>query len=133
MNKQKNEAKENANMADNEVVFRKLNNQLRKLIDELNSIALRRGEMVHAFKTDEVYQFYCECSDENCLARMSLRFDTYEKAHERDDTFTMFRDHEVLDIEKVISITKEYCVVQKFETPKQTSETFHETALDNVN
>jgi len=126
------QAKENANMADNEVVFRKMNNQLRKLIGELNEIAVLRGEMLHTFKTDEVYQFYCECSDENCTARMSLRFDVYEAAHQRDDTFTMLRGHEVAEIEDVTSITKDYCVVRKFKTPKQSTETLYDTAIDNA-
>jgi hypothetical protein len=61
MNTQEREGKINADMADNQVAFRVLNSQLKKLIGELNAIAVQRGEMVHTFKMDEIYQFYCEC------------------------------------------------------------------------
>ncbi len=132
MNKRELRGKENANMADNQVAFRKLNNKLKKLIDELDEVAKERGELAHAFKTDDTYHFYCECSDENCLSRITMSFDAYEQAHERDDTFTILRGHEVFDIEEVISVMPDYCVVRKFETPKQSNEVFHETALDNV-
>ena len=131
MNKQE-EAVENENMANNQVAFRKLNSKLKKLIDELNEIAVERGEPVHVFRGDEIYHFYCECSDENCTARILLSFDDYEKAHERDDTFTIIKGHEVPDIEEVTYVGPDYCIVHKFEVPDQSNEVFHETALNNV-
>ena len=132
MNKNETIGKQNAAMADNQVAFRRLNGKLKKMIDELDDIAVEKGEHAHTFQPDEVYAFYCECSDENCTGRISMRFDVYESEHERDDTFTIKLGHEVLDIEEVISATSNYCVVQKFETPKQSNKTFHTTVLDNV-
>lgn len=131
MNIQQTRGRINAYMADNQVVFRKLNAKLRMLVDELDEIAAERGVQRHMFKKDEVYQFYCECSDENCTQRIPIRFDIYEKLHVRDDTFTIVIGHEVFDIETVISRTSSYCVVQKFETPRQTSKMLHHTTLSN--
>lgn len=132
MSKQKSRGKKNATMADNQVAFRKMNSKLKKLIDDLNAIAVGRGEPVHTFQKDDVYQFYCECSDENCLARIPLSFETYEKAHERDDTFTIIPGHEVFDIEEIIFKVSNYCIVRKFETPKQSNAVLHQTAVNNV-
>ena len=132
MSSQKTIGKRNAAMADNQVAFRNLNSKLKKMIDELDEIAVLRGEESHSFHPDEVYQFYCECSDEDCLERIALRFDAYEKHHERDDTFTILQGHEVFGIEEVILVASNYCVVRKFETPKQSNETFHKTSLHNA-
>ncbi len=132
MSEQTEAGKINALMADNQVAFRKLNSKLKILIHELDEIAVERGEKKHVFDKDEIYHFYCECSDENCVARIAISFETYEKAHERDDTFTILQGHEVLEIEEIISKTTDYYVVQKFETPKQSNTTLHETALKNA-
>ena len=132
MHSQKADEKEKANMADNQVAFRKLNAKLKKMIDELDQIAVERGMDKHTFQTNQVYQFYCECSDENCRERIPMRFDTYEKAHEEDDTFTILRGHEVPVIEEIVYTKSNYAVVKKHVKPKQSNEVFHETALNNA-
>lgn len=118
-------------MAENQVVFRKANEQLKIIITELNEIPPERGVVRDTFDKSEVYQFYCECSDEKCRERVELSYDQYEKFHARNDTFVITNGHEVDEIEDIVKKTRHYSIVQKLEIPSQSVETLNTTLLNN--
>lgn len=119
-------------LAENQVVFRKANEQLKVLIDELSDLPVQRGEDIYGFDRDEKFQFFCECSDEKCRMRIELSYDDYEKIHERKDTFAIIDGHDVREIEDVIRRIGDYSVVRKLQVSSQTVEKLNPTQLDNA-
>ena len=89
----------NAKLANNQVVFRKKNSQVRSFINDIENLPHERGLKPHKFRVTDTYHFYCECSDENCREQIVMSIGTYEKLHVRDDTFIIKPGHKVLDIE----------------------------------
>jgi hypothetical protein len=116
-------------LAENQVVFRKANEQLKTIITELNEIPPERGIVRDTFDKNETYQFFCECSNEKCRERIELTYEMYEKIHVRNDTFVIANGHEVSEIEEIVTATAHYLVVRKFETPSQTVDVLHTTSL----
>jgi hypothetical protein len=95
-------------LAENEVVFRQLNQELKDrashLFDEPEN-------------QDYPMRFYCECSDENCRARISLNPELHQKHHANPCRFVILPGHESLAIERVVEKHSDYWVVEKFEVP----------------
>lgn len=119
-------------LAENQVVFRKANEQLKELIDELSNIPKERGVEQYGLDRDEVFHFFCECSDENCRERIELKYDDYEKHHTKNDTFIIKIGHQVPEIEDIIIKTNNYYIVQKHEVPSQSVENLNLTPLNNT-
>src|ERR1044071_9286048 len=99
-------------LVENEVVFRQLNEQVQKGIDENNRLAKEAGqnEFVIEYKDDVPLHFYCECSDENCTKRVILTYREYNKIHERRDYFIIAPGHQVVRVEKVIRKESNYYI-----------------------
>lgn len=118
-------------MAENEAVFRGLNERVHADIDEVDRIAAEDGQEPISLDRDMPLFFYCECSDENCRKRIKLSPNTYEKIHKDRNAFTIVCGHEVKEIEEVISKTPEYCVAVKHKTPPPNPNSLNSTDVDN--
>lgn len=119
---------------ENEVVFRRLNEQVKKGIDETNRIAIEENQkgMMIDIDDETPLQFYCECSDENCTKRVLVDYAEYNKIHEQRDHFIVVPGHELADIERVIGIEDEFYVVEKYGNPPENVTELHATDIKNT-
>jgi hypothetical protein len=119
-------------MAENEMVFRQANDQIRESLEEVKKRAVEEG-LPRMLETDEMkLDFYCECSDENCRERISMSVGEYKRAHTKKNEFTVLPSHEVLAIERILRGEPNYFVVEKLIDPPETDPSLHTTSVDNV-
>lgn len=123
--------KENAIEADNQVVFRNLNEEIIEIRNELKETFDDDRVLQYDVEDNDMTSFVCECSDENCKMKLHLSLNDYERVHERDDTFSIANNHEVPEIEQITNKTPRYTVVKKLETPRQTATSLNQTDVDN--
>jgi hypothetical protein len=118
-------------MAENEMVFRNLNQKVEKGFKELEKIAKEDGQEGLIEHKDIPFQFYCECSDENCRERISMKLSEYTKVHKKKRNFIILPRHSINTIEHVLQKTPMYWVVEKFIDlpPKATG--LNATSVDN--
>jgi hypothetical protein len=99
----------------------------RRLIE--NELLLRRKnesakEAIQKYYGDELDEdsallaFYCECSNDDCEEQVELTLSEYERYHKRNDRFVVLPEHDLPSIEKIVTRTDGYLVVQKFDLPK---------------
>lgn len=125
------EGKENAVQADNQVVFRKFNERIIDVRNNLKETSDDNRKLQNIANDDDMSSFVCECSDENCKMKLHLSLNDYQDEHGRDDTFTIAKNHEVPEIEQITNKTPGYIVVQKLETPSQKASKLQQTTVDN--
>jgi hypothetical protein len=89
-------------LANNEVLFRDVNE---RIADVAEPQARRRD--------DQVYEFFCECSNIGCDLRLPLTLSEYETVRTDPTQFVVAPGHEVPEIEAVISRSPAYRVVRK--------------------
>jgi hypothetical protein len=100
-------------LSENEVVFRQLNEQVQKGLDEVNAIAKEHDAKPIDFNVHRPLLFYCECSNEDCAERIKIGLDSYNRVHKDRDAFTIKPGHDIPEVDKVVSKTSEYWVVKK--------------------
>jgi hypothetical protein len=88
-------------LAMNEVLFRKANDRIEESADH------------HTPPIREPIAFYCECSDRDCTERIPISADEFENVREHDAQFIVRPDHDVSSVEKVVTRTSLYLVVEK--------------------
>ena len=104
-------------MAENEVIFRQYNESIEKGFEELQRIAKEDDQEALVRQYDDVLQFYCECSDKNCLERVRLQPSRYVKIHKNRSQFVIVCGHDTKSIERVVSEEADFCIVEKFFVP----------------
>jgi thermostable 8-oxoguanine DNA glycosylase len=116
---------------ENEMIFRRINEKVGDDIDALDAMHVEEGN--EHLMWDELIQlrFKCECSDENCDARISLGLKTYQKIHEDRDAFIVKLNHQVDPIEKVIKTEDSYNVVRKNNSTPEPDDNLKKTNIDN--
>ena len=110
-------------LIENEVVFRQLNEQIQKGIEEVNKIAAEDGQPEYMIKHgpgDPALHFYCECSNVNCVDRVEVTLHEYNKIHKNRDQFVVLPGHEIKRVEHVVREESGYVVVRKHITPPDT-------------
>jgi len=117
--------------AENEAIFRGLNQRVQKRIDAVNAIAAEEGERSVEVDADTLLHFYCECADENCQSRVLVSLNVYNAIHKNKRNFIIRPGHEVAEIEDVTKKGQEYWVVTKHEAPPESSDTLHVTDVHN--
>ena len=87
-------------LARNEDLFRQVN-------DNIEDLAGDHGSDAH------VYEFFCECSDIGCSARVHMTLAEY--GHVRDDParFVVVKGHVLPEIEHVIERADDHVLIQK--------------------
>jgi len=86
-------------LAKNEALFRDVN-------ERVEEIATAHGE-------PEAVQFLCECVDVECLQRVELSVDVYERVRADPAQFFVSPGHERLEVEDVVAQEPGYVVVRK--------------------
>lgn len=122
-------------LAENEVIFRQINEQVHKGFEETNRLAREDGQPEYITEPDEndaPLQFYCECADEKCAGRVIINLHTYNEIHKQNNRFVILPGHEVASVEDVVTKNDKYEVVQKKVEPPESSDTLHPSSLHNV-
>jgi hypothetical protein len=90
--------------ANNEIVFRERNRHIEDAV-------------VQVFDNDQretfPLEFYCECSNPDCIERLSLTADEYDQAHQDSFHFTITPEHNEPELEDVVTQRNSYWQVQK--------------------
>jgi len=96
-------------LIENEVIFREANRSVQEFMEEHGS-------------PRRVLNFYCECSDPDCRARIKLSSDEYQELHRNKRQFVVTQGHYIPPIEKVIREYKDFAVVEKYDDPPSASQ-----------
>ena len=93
----------------------------RQINNELKSRAhnQRAKQILEHHVPDEVHKelkidFYCECSDDTCTARVPLTFKEFDKLHSNPATFVLAPGHHSPAIEAIKKKGDDYFVVEKY-------------------
>ncbi len=124
-------SKSERHQIENEMIFRRANELIGSKFDELNRFHIEDGNPHLVGKSDILLRFKCECSDENCEARIPVQLDVYQKIHENRDAFIVKLKHQVNKIEKIILSEDNYSVVVKNNSTPEPGDSLNETTIDN--
>ncbi|MDB5185180.1 MAG: hypothetical protein JWN38_988 [Candidatus Saccharibacteria bacterium] len=116
---------------ENEMIFRRANEVVGDNLDEIdaNHIADDNPQLIR--NDDLLLYFRCECSDENCEARIPIKLSVYRTIHENRDAFVIKLKHQVNAIEKVILTEDDYSVVEKNNSTAEPGKLLNKTTIDN--
>jgi hypothetical protein len=93
---------EQERLARNESLFREVN-------ERINGIAAEFSRFAGA----EEYEYVCECSDPDCVERISLTGEEYEQIRADGTRFVLAPGHVRQQIERVVQETDDHVVVEK--------------------
>ena len=85
--------------ARNEEVFRSVNERIDEAADRLG--------------VETPLPFHCECSDAQCVEKLSLSPNEYQRVVDERFCFVVIPGHENPAVERVVERGPEYCVVEK--------------------
>ena len=105
---------------ENEALFRGLNEQVQKSIEEVNAVADEEEDDTIRYDSSMDLHFFCECSDENCRKRIKMTINEYVAIHKDRKAFIVIPGHEFTPIEEVVDRKPDYnVVIKKKNVPKQ--------------
>jgi hypothetical protein len=116
---------------ENEMIFRRVNEEIGAGLDKLDAMHISDGNPQFVSDDDIILQFRCECSDEDCEARIPIKLSVYKKIHENRDSFVIKLKHQVSAIEKVIATESDYSVVEKNNSTAEPGNDLNKTTIDN--
>ena len=116
---------------ENEMIFRRANEVVGDNLDEIDSNHREDGNPELVRNEDILLHFKCECSDENCDARIPMKLSVYQTIHANRDAFIIKLKHQVEAIEKVIITEDNYSVVEKNNSTTEPGEKLNVTSIDN--
>ncbi len=116
---------------ENEMIFRRLNEKVGDDLGNLDAMHIEDDNLNLVWDDAILLNFKCECSDEDCDARIPIKLSVYNKIHENRDAFILKLNHQVNDIEKVIIAEENYSVVEKNNSTAEPSDTLNKTSIDN--
>jgi len=116
---------------ENEMIFRRINERVGDDLDALDAHHIEDGDLDLIRSEDLELHFKCECSDENCVARIPMPLTEYQEIHANRDTFIVKANHQVDPIEKVLEITPGYNIVKKNNSTAEPNDTLNATSIDN--
>jgi hypothetical protein len=91
-----------ARLARNEVMFRAINERIRELVDRFEHIG------------NEHLAFICECADETCAERITLKASQYDEVRAIPARFIVAPGHEATPlVERVIFRNSAFAIVRK--------------------
>lgn len=116
---------------ENEMIFRRMNEKVGDDFDALDAMHIE-DDHIHLLRDDDfLLRFKCECSDEDCEARIALTMSEYSKIHTNRDAFIVKPAHHVDPIEKVVRTEEGYSVVVKNNSTPEPSNTLNATNTYN--
>lgn len=116
---------------ENEMIFRRVNEKVGDDLDALDAQHIEDNNPDLIRTSDLLLHFKCECSDEDCDARIPIRLSIYRKIHENRDAFIIKLKHQVKEIEKVILTEDIYSVVEKNNSTAEPNDTLKITTINN--
>ena len=116
---------------ENEMIFRRGNEVAGDKLDKVDENHLKDGNPELIRDDDLLLHFRCECSDEDCEARIPIKLSIYKEIHENRSAFIIKIKHQVEAIEKVIMTEDAYSVVLKNNTTAEPNDTLKKTSIDN--
>lgn len=119
-------------LIENEMIFRRANESIVGGLDDLDALNIEEGTPDLIRTEDMVLHFLCECSDEDCLARIPLKLSVYQKIHENRHAFIVRPKHVVHKIEKVIQAHEKYSVVEKNNSVPEPTKKLNKTSIQNT-
>jgi hypothetical protein len=105
-------------LVENELMFREPNEKLAIGFTQLKAMAEEEGDGDLHPNPDDPIPFYCECADAKCSKRINLRPSEYLKLHKASTQFVVLPGHSIPEIEKIITATRKYEVVEKYKVPE---------------
>lgn len=117
---------------ENEMIFRRANEQVTDGLDELDAMHIEDDNIELLRKEDLALEFICECSDENCKERVQMKLSTYQMIHVDRKCFVIRVGHQVEAIEEIVSTGPDYSVVRKDNTVAEPGPILNETSTNNV-
>jgi hypothetical protein len=116
---------------ENEMIFRRANEVVGDNLDQIDANHRDDGNPELVRDEDILLHFKCECSDEDCDARIPMKLSVYQKIHENRDAFIIKLKHQVETIEKVILTENSYSVVEKNNSTSEPGDKLNVTSIDN--
>jgi hypothetical protein len=58
-------------------------------------------------------EFLCECGNSTCMERLPMTLDEFAEVHSNERRFAVLPGHELPEVERVVSSTANYAVVEK--------------------
>jgi hypothetical protein len=116
---------------ENEMIFRRANEVVGDSLDEIDANHRDEGNPELVRDKDVLLHFKCECSDENCEARIPIKLSVYQTIHENRDAFIIKLKHQVEAIETVILTENSYSVVEKNNSTAEPGKEFNKTTIKN--
>jgi len=117
---------------ENEMIFRRANELVGDNLDELDALHIEDDNPQLIRQEDISLRFKCECSDENCDARIPILLSVYQKIHENRNAFIVKLKHQVNAIEKVIMSEEDYNVVEKNNSTPEPGDVLNKTSINNT-
>jgi hypothetical protein len=93
------ESESQERLARNEAFFRQVNERINDVAD--------------GFQGEDGYDFFCECADPQCTARITLTAADYEWVRAKPTRFVLARGHTAPEIEQVVEREGDHVVVEK--------------------
>lgn len=118
---------------ENEMLFRRVNEKLGKDLDDIDQGHRLAGNPQLVRDDDEMLEFQCECSDENCNTLIKMRLSLYKFIHGDRSTFIVKPNHEVTPIERVLESNETFTIVMKNNTTPEPlpNAQMNDTTIDN--
>ena len=96
------------NVGVNEALFRAVNEQIESLNQQLQAPDM---------------QVVCECGDPQCVARLSITYEEYERVRKDPRRFVIAPGHDIPDVETVLEKHDEFHIIEKVHPePEQIAE-----------
>ena len=92
-------------MAKNEALFRSVNERVHELTERLS--------LVGVVDEQGAEEFLCECVDIECMERVRVRSEEYERVRANSLWFIVALGHVAPEIERVVDETERFTVVEK--------------------
>ena len=96
--------------ARNQALFRAVNEKLRELNEAFSDVS-------------QTYAIACECADVSCVQTLHVQMEEYLAVREHPRQFVVLSDHVFTNVERVISSTDGYVVVEKIAAVSEITET----------
>jgi hypothetical protein len=64
----------------------------------------------------------CECADAECVQMVPITSEAYEAVRANPRRFAVLAEHVLLDVERVVTRTTDYVVVEKFDAAARVAE-----------
>ena len=102
-------------IARNEAVFREVNERVQALEDSTSLRDIVDDQI-------ELIEFFCECGDLACMVKIPLRKREYEEVRAHPTRFFVAAGHEIPTVERIVSTTDRFLVVEKLATQSAIAE-----------